>query len=101
MIAINWTPEAERTFLQNLEYLTYRWSNSVITDFLNKVDDSLQVIASNPKAFPPYKSTPDIHKCVITSQITVYYRIVDEDTIDLLTFWNNYQNPDKLKLDKD
>jgi plasmid stabilization system protein ParE len=98
MIAINWTPEAERTFLQNLEYLSYRWNNKVITDFINKVDDAIQVIASNPKAFPSHNSTLNIHKCVVTPQITVYYRIVDDQTIDLLTFWNNYQNPDKLKL---
>jgi hypothetical protein len=30
----NWTPEAEKTFLQNLEYLAYRWNNKVITDFI-------------------------------------------------------------------
>lgn len=98
MIAINWTPEAERTFAQNLEYLTYRWDNKVITDFINKVNDTLQVIASNPKAFPLHNLTLSIHKCVITSQITVYYRLVNDSAIDLLTFWNNYQNPSKLKL---
>ena len=98
MIAINWTPEAEKAFSQNLEYLAYRWSNQVITDFINKVDDSLQIIALNPKAFPLHKSTLDIHKCVITPQITVYYRIVNNDFIDLLTFWNNYQDPEKLKI---
>ena len=98
MIAISWTPEAERTFSQNLEYLTYKWDNAVIINFINKVDDALQVIASNPEAFPLHNSELNIHKCVITSQITVYYRIVNTYTIDLLTFWNNYQNPDKLKL---
>jgi plasmid stabilization system protein ParE len=98
MIAINWTPEAERTFSQNLEYLAYRWNNQVITDFINKVDDSLQIIALNPKAFPLHKSTLDIHKCVITPQITVYYRIVNNDFIDLLTFWNDYQDPEKLTI---
>jgi hypothetical protein len=98
MIAINWTPEAEKTFLQNLEYLAYRWNNKVITDFINKVDDALQVIALNPNAFPLYKSGLDIHKCVITPQITVYYRIINSNSIDLLTFWNNYQDPEKLKI---
>jgi plasmid stabilization system protein ParE len=99
MIAINWMPEAERTFSQNLEYLASRWDNKVITDFINKVDDALDVIASNPKAFPLHKPSLNIHKCVVTPQITVYYRIVNEITIDLLTFWNNYQNPKKLKLE--
>jgi plasmid stabilization system protein ParE len=99
MIAINWTPEAERTFSQNLEYLAYRWGNTVLLDFINKVDNALEVIASNPEAFPLHNTTPNVHKCVVVPQITVYYRIVDDSTIDLLTFWNNYQNPDKLKLE--
>jgi len=73
MIAINWTPEAEKTFLQNLEYLAYRWNNKVITDFINKVDDSLQTIALNPKAFPLHKPTLNIHKCVIH---TTNYRVL-------------------------
>lgn len=81
MIAINWTPEAERTFLQNLEYLAYKWNNTAIINFINKVDDPLQVIASNPEAFPLHNSKLNIHKCVITSQITVYYRIVNTYTI--------------------
>ncbi|WP_414684719.1 type II toxin-antitoxin system RelE/ParE family toxin [Mucilaginibacter sp.] len=98
MIAINWTPEAERTFSQNLEYLAYRWNNKVVIEFINKVDESLLIIASNPKAFPLHSSTLHIHKYVIVPQITVYYRIVNDHIIDLLTFWNNYQNPDKLHL---
>jgi len=98
MIAVNWTPEAERTFSQNLEYLAYRWGDKVVIDFISKVDDALEVIASNPEAFPLYNSTPNIRKCVVTPQITVYYLIVNKGTIDLLTFWNNYQNPDSLKL---
>lgn len=95
---INWTAEAEKTLSQNLEYLAYRWNSKVIADFLNKVDDSLQVIASNPKAFPAHNSNLHIHKCVITPQITVYYRIINDHSVDLLTFWNNYQNPDNLNL---
>ncbi|HVS91108.1 MAG TPA: type II toxin-antitoxin system RelE/ParE family toxin [Mucilaginibacter sp.] len=98
-MTINWTPEAERTFSQNLEYLAYRWDNSVVLGFIQKVDDSLQAIISNPQAFPAHNSTLHIRKCVVTPQITVYYRIVNDSTIDLLTFWNNYQNPEKLKLE--
>ena len=61
MIAINWTAEAETTLSQNLEYLAYRWGNKVVTDFLNKVDDSLQIIASNPKAFSLHNPILNIH----------------------------------------
>ncbi|HVV54909.1 MAG TPA: type II toxin-antitoxin system RelE/ParE family toxin [Mucilaginibacter sp.] len=98
MIAINWTPEAERTFSQNLEYLASRWNNKVVSDFIDKVDDALDVIALQPEAFPLHNATQNIHKSVVAPQITIYYRILNNESIDLLTFWNNYQNPDKLKL---
>ena len=98
MIAIYWTPESETTFARNLEYLAGRWNNKVAIDFIRKVDGTLKVIASNPEAFPYYNESLNIRCCVITPQITVYYRIVDNKMIDLLTFWNNYQNPAKLKL---
>ena len=98
MISIHWTREAERTLAQNLEYLAYRWDDKVVLDFINKVDDALDIIALNPKIFPAHNSELGIYKCVVVSQITIYYRIVNDNTIDLLTFWNNYQNPDKLKL---
>ena len=58
----------------------------------------LDIIALNPKTFPTHNSNLDIYRCIVVSQITLYYRIVNDDRIDLLTFWNNYQNPDKLKL---
>ena len=31
-------------------------------------------------------------------QITLYYLVVSTKQIDLLTFWNNFQNPEYLKL---
>ncbi|HVW14617.1 MAG TPA: type II toxin-antitoxin system RelE/ParE family toxin [Mucilaginibacter sp.] len=99
MITINWTPEAERTFSQNLEYLAYRWNNKVVVNFIDKVDDALDAISLNPEAFPFHNTTLNIHKCIVVPQITMYYRILNDQAIDLLTFWNNYQNPEKLKLE--
>jgi hypothetical protein len=75
-----------------------RWNNGVVINFISKVDEALQFIASNPEAFPVHNTVPKIRKCVVTPQITVYYHVVNAGNIDLLTFWNNYQDPDKLKL---
>ena len=95
---VNWTFESERTFNDNISYLIEKWDTAVLNDFFNEVDNTIAHISNNPYLFPAYKTSETIRKCVLTKQITVYYKIVDDRTIDLLTFWNSYQNPKKLKL---
>jgi hypothetical protein len=95
---INWTTEAERTFSENLKYLSKEWDQGVLITFLDRVDEILVLIKANPKIYPLHRPNENVYRCVIHERITLYYRIVDEETIDLLTFWNTGQDPDKLKV---
>jgi len=97
-IRINWTSEAEKTFNQNLEYLSKEWDVIVINDFLDRVEETVETIRSNPKLYPLHRTHENVHKCVMHERIILYYKVVDEEVIDLLTFWNTYQDPDHLKL---
>jgi hypothetical protein len=97
-VRINWTTESEKTFSQNLEYLSKEWDAVVLNNFLDRVEESLVLIKSNPKLYPLHRPNENVHRCVIHERITLYYRIVDDQTIDLLTFWNTAQDPDKLKV---
>lgn len=94
---IIWSEEAENTFENNLEYLERDWNTTTILAFIDRVDDVLMKISSNPKLFPHYKKQVNIHKCVITRQITVYYK-VESSSITLLTFWNTFQDDKKPKF---
>lgn len=95
---INWTSESEETFNQNLEYLLTEWDAVVVNGFLDRIEEVLNSIKSNPRLYPLHRSKENVHKCVVHERIVLYYRIVDEDTIDLLTFWNTSQDPGKLKV---
>lgn len=95
---IIWTPKSQETFRANIEYLSKEWEPAVLNDFLDRVREIILKIQSTPLLFPLYKKNKSARRCVVTEQITLYYRIVDESTIDLITFWNVYQNPKKLKL---
>ena len=95
---INWTSEAEVTFNQNLEYLSKEWDQIVLNLFLDRVEEVLEKIKSNPKLYPLHSRQDKIHKCVIHERIVLYYKVVDGDLIDLLTFWNTYQDPGRLKV---
>jgi len=95
---IIWTPRAQLTFNANIEYLNNEWDQAVMNDFLDRVREIISTIQSTPLLFPIYKSQKSVRRCVVTEQITLYYRVVNESTIDLITFWNVYKNPKRLKL---
>jgi len=92
-----WLPEAEFTFNENINFLARKWNLEVINNFLDRVDEVIDNIAENPYVYPAYENDKNIRKCVVTKHISLYYKIL-ENRIDLLTFWNNYQNPDDFEL---
>lgn len=82
--AIIWTPRAQVTFNANIEYLNNEWDQAVLNDFFDRVDEVIATIRLTPLLFPIYKIRGEIRRCVVTEQISLYYRIVNESTIDLL-----------------
>ncbi len=49
---LNWTSESEKTFNQNLEYLSKEWNVVVLNQFLDRVEEVLEKVKSNPKLYP-------------------------------------------------
>ena len=92
-----WTPEAEATFNQNIAYLQQEWNDKVIERFIDKTDKLIILISEQPLLFPFAHKKKSIRKCLVVKQVSLYYR-VQKDTVYLITFWNNYQHPHKLKL---
>ena len=97
-LKINWTSESLKTFNENLEYLSKEWNNVVMNGFLDRVEEVLETISSNPRLYLLHRPSENIHRCVIHERIILYYRIVDEESIDLLTFWNTSKDPNKLEI---
>jgi len=94
--SINWASRSELTFNQNIEYLEQEWNNAVLNQFLDKVAAVLERISVNPFLYPLHQPSLNVRRCIVNGRIILYYRIIDEATIDILLFWNTYQNPDKL-----
>jgi hypothetical protein len=69
-----------------------------MNQFLDRVDDVIQKIKQNPFLFPLYEYQNNIRKAIINKSIILYYRIVDDTTIELLTFWNTNRNPKDLRF---
>jgi plasmid stabilization system protein ParE len=48
---IIWTPEASETLNSNLDYLISEWGAQVASEFLDRVDQVVDVIKSNPEIY--------------------------------------------------
>lgn len=65
-------------------------------EFVLKLDKSLKQIQKLPDSFPESEKIRGLRTCVVTKQTTVYYKY-SETTIDIVTIFDNRQNPKSLK----
>lgn len=92
-----WLSEAEITFKQNLEYLKAEWPESVRAEFISRVEKTIKVISESPGQYPFYRKNDQVRKCVLHQRITLYFKVKNEK-IYLITFWNSYRDPKKVKI---
>ena len=97
MVKFIWSNIAKQEYWNNIDYLLENWSEKEASRFINLVDENLHIIKQNPKTFAKtdYKNTRSV---IITPQIRLFYKILNKNTVELLHFWNNYQNPEKINL---
>ncbi len=94
---ISWTPIARKTYFNVLDHLEEAWTEREIQNFISEVDKLLAQIAKNPEMFQESRKKKNIRKGFITKYNTLYYRVKPrKKELELLTFWDNRQNPEKL-----
>jgi len=96
---IVWTDKADETFDQINNSILEKFTQKEVDDFVLKTYEVLEVIKSHPKLYPiskirKYRSA---RKAVIHPHSTLYYRINSKTTVTLITFWDNRNNPKKIK----
>ena len=72
------------------------WGERAVQNFVRKSMRVLNQITENPYIFKASKSK-DVRKGFITKQTSLIYRVKKKE-IELLFFWDNRQDPAKLKL---
>ena len=97
MYEIIWSKSAEIDYAENINFLLEAWSKKQVLNFIDAVNEHLSLIKNDPKTFALTNFT-NVRSVLIVKQIKLFYRIYDNNTIELVRFWNNYQNPDKLKF---
>ena len=67
-----------------------------VHNFMDKVDEPIDLWTKNNVTFKPtlYKNTFQV---TVLKQITLYYSL-ENNKIELMRFWNNYQDLGKFSL---
>lgn len=88
---------AEFRLLEITSYLKRKWNEKVKKEFLKKLDTKINQISLHPESCPESSDFRGLFKCVVTKQITFYYRVKYEDSeIEIITFFDTRQGFSKL-----
>ncbi|PTB96002.1 type II toxin-antitoxin system RelE/ParE family toxin [Marivirga lumbricoides] len=94
---IEWSPRARQDYLKLLDYLADKWGNKTVNKFNNRLQSILKLISEMPDLYPSSDKRKQVRRCVISKQTSLYYQI-KKDKIELITMFDNRQNPTKKKL---
>ena len=91
-----WSSVAQKSYRDNLLYLKEFWHKKEIKRFMNAVNVAVANISSNPYIGSISEESHVYRKYLVVEQIYLYYRVTNKNEILLASFWNNYQDPEKL-----
>jgi plasmid stabilization system protein ParE len=95
--SILWTDNALEELEATIQYLSTRFTEKEIQFLAHEIERISFLIAHNPLLFPPSQMQKGVRKVVVAKFNTLYYRI-NQNTIEILSFFSNRQGPGKLQL---
>ncbi len=90
------SPRADEELELILAYLDNSFGINSAIKCIDNVEVICWQIAAFPFAFPAYKGNA-IRKAVVSRNLSMFYQ-VKEDTIELLSFWDNRMNPENSNI---
>jgi plasmid stabilization system protein ParE len=92
-----WTDLALKDYHENIDYLLHEWSEKEAVKFIEDVENVLFSIKTGKLEFKE-SNYFNIRECVVCKQITLYYRHLSSKEIEILRFWNNSKNKQRLQF---
>ncbi len=97
MYKINWTSEAEKSFLKIINFwLENNQSNTYPLALIAEVERVENILAQNPYIGTKISATSiKTRRLVISKNYSMTYLVKSQNTIDILAFWDNRQDIEK------
>jgi len=97
MRAVRWNKLARQDYLENIDYLLQNWSEKEAQKFIDEVFEIERILANGNIEFQNTDRN-GIKCCVINRQISLFYRVIHNENIEFLRFWNNNQSLKNLNF---
>jgi plasmid stabilization system protein ParE len=95
---ITWTLTASKTYWEIIAYLSAEFGDPVVSDFVTRVNNKIELIASNPYLFRKSLFAKNVFITVIHKRVTLVYRYRPVlKKIELLVSRNTRKNPSTLR----
>jgi plasmid stabilization system protein ParE len=95
MRKVFWNKLAKADYYQIVDYLIENWGENPGQNFIIEVD-KIESILESGKADFEMTNRKNIRRCVLSKQVTLFYKTYEKDSVELLRFWNNYQDKRKM-----
>ncbi|HAV55243.1 MAG TPA: hypothetical protein DCX41_10005 [Aequorivita sp.] len=96
-MTIFWTPLADMTFEEEIDFILQKLNAKEAEKFINLVNEFSKALSSNPYMGKISKKS-GVRMFVLSKQTTVFYEVFEnKKRIDLQFFWNNARDPKNLE----
>ena len=94
---ILWTDFALSELEKTIEYLEQNWTERELRNLAVEIEETLNLLSHNPNLFQKSDIKKEIRRVVVAKHNTLYYRI-NNNAIEIISFFSNRQSPKKRKL---
>ena len=95
-LKVEWSLEARENLSKVFSFLEREWTEKEIRKFSRRIEEQLHIISNHPATYKKSEKLVGTRECLLSRHNSLLYTF-NEDTLFVVTVWNNYQNPDKLK----
>jgi len=95
--ALIWTNRALIELDSLQDYLYEEWGEKISQRVINEIFKTIARIQNSPEQFPLIKKRKKIHRCVASPQTSIFFK-VEKEVIEILSIFDNRQDPKKRKL---
>lgn len=94
---ILWTDHALSELENTIAHLEKNWTERELRNFSHELDHTIELISKNPELFQVSRKKKNTRRAVVARFNNLYYRL-NEDSIEILSFFSNRQDPEKIKI---
>ena len=95
---ILWTDHALSELENTINYLEETWTERELKNFSQELDHIIELISKNPELFQVFRKKKNVRRAVVAKFNNLCYRInYDSGSVEIISFFSNRQEPDKMK----